>query len=125
MLKFGQQQANTGQEAQKMVTRINIRDVKVNWLNVRCLTLISKYVQEANKNDGVVINLRDPDVLQQVMEHAKHTNSEQLRNLYMNLRMELRFNLSEQSVADQIAAESTPVSLSSRPADRAARFLRF
>lgn len=108
-----------------MVTRINIRDVKVNWLNVRCLTLISKYVQEANKNDGVVINLRDPDVLQQVMEHAKQTNSEQLRNLYMNLRMELRFNLSEQSVAEQIAAESTPVSLSSRPADRAARFLRF
>lgn len=108
-----------------MVKKINIRDVKVNWLNVRCLTLLSKYVQEANSSEDVVINLRDPDVLQQVMEHAKETHDEELRHLYMNLRMELRFNLSEESVALQIASEATPIALSARPVDRAARFLRF
>jgi len=107
-----------------MIKLISIRDVKVNWLNVRCLTLISKYVQLARHIEGVVINLRDNDVLQQVMDHAGSSDSAKLEKLYPNIRTELSANLSEVSVASRIAADSSPTSLSNRPVHRAARFLR-
>ena len=108
-----------------MLNKINIRDVKISWLNVRCLTLISKYAKVAYEKEGLVINLQDPDVLQQVMTHARSCSDIELGRLYLNFRIELKNNLSEEAVAAKIAASSMPASLSSRPRNNAARFLRF
>lgn len=108
-----------------MMSKINIRDVKISWLNVRCLTLISKYAKVAHELDGTIFNLQDPTILMQVMKHARASDDVELSRLYLNLRMELKNNLSEASVVEKIAADTAPVALSRRPADKAARFLRF
>jgi hypothetical protein len=107
-----------------MVKKISIRDIKVNWLNVRCLTLISKYVQLAHKLDETVINLRDRDVLPQVMDHARSNDNAELHKIYSKIRLELRVILSDEAMASRIAADTAPDSLGNRPVHRAARFLR-
>lgn len=91
---------------------------------MRCLILISNYVQLAHHLEGVVINLRDNDVLQKVMDHVRSSDNPESSKLYLNIRRELRANLSEMSMASRIAVDTSLTYLSNRPVHRAARFLR-
>ncbi len=40
-----------------MITRVKIRDIKVQWLNARCLNVIAKYARQAFEFDGVKIRM--------------------------------------------------------------------
>jgi len=40
-----------------MITRVKIRDIKVQWLNARCLNVIAKYARQAYRVDETRISM--------------------------------------------------------------------
>ena len=57
-----------------MTNKISIRSVQLEWLDSRCLMEISKYARRRFDVDTVIMDLRDPEILQQVFDHA-HVSS--------------------------------------------------
>ncbi len=70
--------------------RIRTSDIPTRWLNARCRNLISKYALIAYRQDGIVFDLRGEKILSQLSQHSKLTIHEELREIYAQLKGELK-----------------------------------
>jgi len=77
-----------------MTTRVNIQDIKVQWLNAKCLNLIAKYARQACEYDMTKIRMSSDTCLVDVVEHATQTHNRELRTIYRELKEELSVLLS-------------------------------
>ncbi len=84
-----------------MNKKIDISDVKIEWLNKRALVLISIFAHAANKSCGEVIDLRDDDVLSQVLAIAKSSGNAELADIYQRIKREIKLSLSEGSASQE------------------------
>ena len=91
-----------------MTSKISIHDVRMEWLNSRCLVQISKYAKTLHDHNQTVMNLRDEDILQQVTDHARNTQNLLLKEIYIDLKKEIKFCLSDPLLSTEIAEQSVP-----------------
>ena len=91
-----------------MSNKIDIRSVKMEWLNSQCLMQISKYTRARFDHDAQIMNLRDADILQQVIDHAHLTESEQLKDIYRQLKQNIKTCLADNSIAREVSCASIP-----------------
>lgn len=73
--------------------KIELGDIKTEWLNTKALVLISIFANEASKLENVTINLRSNDVLQQISIVAKSSQHTSLMQLYSNIKREVKMSL--------------------------------
>lgn len=73
-----------------MVIRIDLKDIKAQWLNARCLNTIAKYSKLAYEADETRIRLSSDDCLKMVVDHAKQTRDPELRAIFRELKKELQ-----------------------------------
>lgn len=74
--------------------KVKLTDVSVTKLNGTCLTLISQFTRALKAHNGVVLRLTDPNIVGQVVSHAKHTTSPELRRICNMLLIEIKNHLS-------------------------------
>lgn len=74
--------------------KVKLTDVSVTKLNGTCLTLISQFTRALKAHNGVVLRLTDPNIVGQVIRHAKHTSSPDLRRICNMLLIEIKNHLS-------------------------------
>jgi len=91
-----------------MSHKINIRSVKKEWLDSRCLAKISKYSKLAHDHDGAVLDLRDDDVLHKIRDHASQTNDDQLVHAYKDLKAEIKNRLVDPTLSRQVSKQTIP-----------------
>ena len=91
-----------------MSHKINIRSVKLEWLDSRCLAKISKYSKLAHDHDGIVLNLRDEKILQKVRDHASRTDDDQLLHVYQDLKTEIKNRLLDPKLSPQVSKQTIP-----------------
>lgn len=104
-----------------MNKKIDISDVKIEWLNKRALVLISIFAHAANKSCGIVINLRDDDVLSQVLALAKSSDNAELVDIYQRIKREIKVSLSEAYASVEATQEVDKLSvyeISDKPQSR-------
>ncbi|MBX2849797.1 MAG: hypothetical protein KTR16_15850 [Acidiferrobacterales bacterium] len=105
-----------------MSNKINIRSVKMEWLNSRCLTQVSKYAKLAHDYDGTVINLREEDVLGQIRDHANLVDDSSLRDVYKQVKIEVKNCLADPGLSKEVLEEAIPAYLiSGHDEDRVSR----
>ena len=88
-----------------MNKKICIEDIKIEWLNKRSLVLISIFTHALHKHNGVVIDLRAPDVLAQVSDQARKTQNLELQDIYRQLKKQIRVSLADAAHNDHSAEE--------------------
>jgi len=102
-----------------MNKKIDISDVKTEWLNQRALVLISIFSVAANKAGGHIIDLRADDVLKHISTLAKNSNNAELFSIYQRIKREIRVSLSEANISIETGKEvdelAIPITLSKRP----------
>jgi len=101
----------------EMNKKIDISDVKIEWLNKRALVLISIFAHAANKSEGKVIDLRAGDVLGQVSNLAKTTDDSELIGLYQRIKREIKISLSEENATTEATQEVSKLAVYDGPAD--------
>ncbi len=87
-----------------MKRRVDIRSIKVQWLNARCLNIMAKYAQMAFYVDETRIKLSSDSCLVDVVEHAKHTSNHSLKAIYKELKQELKNVISSEDLQPKIDA---------------------
>lgn len=88
-----------------MNMKIDIADVKLEWLNRRTLVLISIFAHAANKSDGKIIDLRAGDVLNQISSLAKSSNNEELLSIYKRIKREIKLSLAPENASARDAED--------------------
>lgn len=73
-----------------MITRVKIRDIKVQWLNAKCLNLIAKYARYAYEYDKTKIRMSSDTCLTDVVDHAQETFDSNLKEIFREIKGELR-----------------------------------
>ena len=78
--------------------KVKIKDVKVGDLNNVCIMLISKFARVLKEHNGTIIQLRDKNVMQQVVFYAEQASNPQLEVLYLRLKLEVKDYLNKPSI---------------------------
>lgn len=94
-----------------MSNKINIRSVKMEWLNSRCLVQISKYAKLAYDFDGTIINLQDEGVLGHIRDHANQIDDEGLSSVYTQIKVEVKNCLADPELSKEVLEEAIPAYL--------------
>lgn len=94
-----------------MSNKIDIRSVKIEWLNSRCLAQVSKYAKLAHDYDETFINLRGQDVLGQIRDHANTANDADLSMAYRRIKHEVKSCLADPNLSQQVLEEAIPTYL--------------
>lgn len=87
--------------------RIDIKDIRADWLNARCLNLMARYALHAADIDGTKFRLKDEGSLADIVDHAHRTDNEILRGLYLHLKVELKAVLSQPKLKEQVEQLAT------------------
>lgn len=74
--------------------KVKLEDVQVTKLNGTCLTLISQFSRALKAHNGVILQLTDPAVVQEVVKQAKVTSNPELRRICNMLIAEIRSHFS-------------------------------
>jgi len=72
---------------------IKLTDIKVQDVSATCIMLVSKFSRVIKAKHGVVIQLRDPNVLNKVAAYASASNSAELKIVYQQIEAEIREHL--------------------------------
>ena len=104
-----------GEEDPQMTKKIDLSNVKIDWLNKRALVLTSIFAHIANKDENVVIDLRADDVLQQVSSIAKTSGNEELSELYTKIKTQIKLSMVDTSLSDEAAQQVAQASVEKEP----------
>jgi len=94
-----------------MTKKINLSNVKVDWLNKRALVLISIFAHIANKDESGVIDLRAPDVLKQVSSLAKTSGNDELTGLYEKIKTQIKLSMVDANLSSEAAQQVAKASV--------------
>ena len=94
-----------------MSNKINIRSVKMEWLNSQCLVQVSKYAKLAHDYDETVINLRDEGVLGQIRDHVNSVDDNNLTETYKRIKTEVKNCLADPDLSKEVMEEAIPAYL--------------
>jgi len=75
--------------------KIRLRDIQLNQLNNKSLTLVAQYARLLRSTSGESLKLNDRDILIKISESARSTDSEELVSLYKELKKEVRVGVFE------------------------------
>lgn len=73
-----------------MKQKINLADIKVQDVGATCITLVSKFSRVIKTRHGVVIQLRDKNVLSKVAAYAAATGNSELKFINTQIQQEVR-----------------------------------
>ena len=73
--------------------KVKLSDVKIAKLNGTSLSLIAKFARVLKAHDGTILQLTSPDVVKEVIQHARKTRNAELRKLGNMLVREIRNHL--------------------------------
>lgn len=82
--------------------RVDIQKVKMEWLSVESLVTLSRYVQTAHQHDGAVLPLQSDNLLKLVSLHAKKTDDRMLKNMYADLKVQIKKGLMDPRIKSQL-----------------------
>ncbi|MCH2189379.1 MAG: hypothetical protein MK188_00450 [Gammaproteobacteria bacterium] len=72
------------------VRKISTRDIPASWINAHCRNLIAKYALHAFHYDATKFDLRSEQILSDLSDHARRTQSDELHRIYFLLKKELK-----------------------------------
>ena len=78
----------------KDTLKVNLADIKIQNVGATCIMLVSKFSRVIKAKHGVVIQLRDPQVLNKVAAYASATDDAELKLINSRIQEEIRQNLS-------------------------------
>lgn len=90
--------------------KIKLSNIKTEWLSTKALVLISIFANEAEKLEGLTINIRNEDVLQHISMIANASEHVSLKQLYSNIKREVKMSLYSAQKNQQFAHEVAQVS---------------
>ena len=70
-----------------MLNKIDIRNIKMDWLCSRCLMRISNYAKLAHDYDGTVIEIQSEEVLGQIRDHVVNLDNIELKLAYEKIKV--------------------------------------
>lgn len=85
--------------------KIELSDIKTEWLNTKALVLISIFANEAFKLEHITVNLRSNDALQQISIIARTSQHTSLKQLYSNIKREVKMSLYNATKNERFAEE--------------------
>ena len=85
--------------------KIELSNIKIEWLSAKTLVLISIFASAASKLENVTINLRSDNVLQDVSDVAKASDHAELKQLYTRIKHELKMSLYKATKDERFAQE--------------------
>ena len=77
----------------KDTLKVNLADIKIQDVGATCIMLVSKFSRAIKAKHGVVIQLRDPQVLNKVAAYASATGSDELKLINSQIEEEIRRHL--------------------------------
>lgn len=103
------------EENSQLTKKIDLSNVKIDWLNKRALVLISIFAHIANRDESVVIDLRADDVLKQVSSLAKSSSNEELSQLYKKIKTQIKLSMVDTRLSDEVAQQVAQASVEQEP----------
>ncbi len=95
-----------GNEKNSQITKkIDLSNIKIDWLNKRALVLISIFAHIANRDERVIIDLRADDVLKQVSSLTKSSDNEELSQLYKKIKTQIKLSMVDTRLSDEVAQQ--------------------
>ena len=91
-----------------MLNKIDIRNIKMDWLCSRCLMRISNYAKLAHDYDGTVIEIQSEGVLGQIRDHVVNLDNIELKLAYEKIKVEIKNRLGDPKLSDEISEEIIP-----------------
>ena len=104
-----------GEENSQPTKKIDLSNVKIDWLNKRALVLISIFAHIANRDENVVIDLRADDVLNQVSLLTKSSDNEELCELYKKIKTQIKLSMVDTRLSDEAAQQVAQASVEQEP----------
>lgn len=87
-----------------MVTRVKIGDIKVQWLNAKCLNIIARYARLAYEVDETKIRMSSDTCLVDVTAHATQSDHPELKRIFRELKVELKILLAADHLQPKLDA---------------------
>lgn len=103
------------EECSQTTKKIDLSNVKVEWLNKRALVLISIFAHIANRDENVVIDLRADDVLNQLSSLSKSSDNEELSQLYKKIKTQIKLSMVDTRLSDEAAQQVARASVEQEP----------
>ena len=75
------------------VLKVKLKDVRLNQLNYKSLTLVSKFVHVLKVKEGKALKAQDEDILVQISNAARNSEHLVITELYKRLKSEVRICL--------------------------------
>ena len=88
------------------MVKVDIQKVKMDWLSVECLVLLSKYVEIAHEHDGTILPLQSANLLKLVVHHVRQTDSIELREIYDKLKGQIKVCLADPRLKETLGIDS-------------------
>lgn len=85
--------------------KIELSNIKIEWLSTKALVLISIFASAASKRENETINLRSDNVLQHISDVAKSSEHAELKQLYSRIKQELKMSLYNATKNERFAHE--------------------
>ena len=79
-----------------MPFKICMSDFRVEQLDSKSLTCILKFAHALKKHNGTVLQVKDEKVIKQVIDQVRHTDCDELKELYQELKHSLRAQVSRE-----------------------------
>lgn len=93
-----------------MNKKIDISDVKIEWLSKRAIVLLSIFAHAAKKSEGHIIDLRAVNVLSQISDLVNASDNDELFDIYQHIKRAIKVSLSEENVSVETAQELAKLS---------------
>jgi len=103
------------EESSQATKKIDLSNVKIDWLNKRALVLISIFAHIANRDENVIIDLRADDVLNQVSSLTKSCDNQELSELYKKIKTQIKLSMVDTSLSDEAAQQVAQASVDQEP----------
>jgi len=75
--------------------KIRLRDIQLNQLNNKSLTLVAQYARLLRSTSGLQLKLHDRDILVKISKNARETDDQELISLYKELKKQVRIGVFE------------------------------
>lgn len=73
--------------------KVRLRDIRLNQLNNRSLTLVAKFARMLRAKKGKKLKLNDENILLKISENVRQTDDHDLNKLYQEIKAEVKIGV--------------------------------
>lgn len=73
--------------------KVRLRDIRLNQLSNRSLTLVAKFARMLRAKEGKQIKLNDENILLKISENVRQTDDHDLNKLYQEIKAEVKIGV--------------------------------